>query len=66
MVFAVPKGGELPTHYTITSGGRFATAPVIDGDLTDLRFTDPVGCIVGLRAKGRARGTVNGFVRKVS
>lgn len=41
--------------------------PVIDGDTSDLRFTDPKGVIVGLRAKGRARmarfvQTVPGFV----
>lgn len=40
---------------------------VIDGDTSDLRFTDPTGVIVGLRAKGRARmarfvQTVPGFV----
>jgi hypothetical protein len=29
--------------------------PVIDGDETDLRFLDPRGVVVGLRAKGRAR-----------
>jgi hypothetical protein len=28
---------------------------VVDGDLTDLRFLDPEGVIIGLRAKGRAR-----------
>jgi hypothetical protein len=28
---------------------------VVDGDLTDLRFLDPTGVIIGLRAKGRAR-----------
>jgi hypothetical protein len=39
--------------------------PVIDGDLTDLRFLDPRGVVVGLRAKGLARrpeNQVNGFV----
>jgi hypothetical protein len=39
--------------------------PVIDGDMTDLRFLDPRGVVVGLRAKGLARRSenqVNGFV----
>lgn len=54
-VFAVRKGQPLPATYY----GR----PVIDGDLTDLRFTDPAGVIVGLRAKGRAIGDTSGFVR---
>lgn len=40
--------------------------PVIDGDLHDLRFLDPPGVIVGLRAKGRMRkGDWKGFVQPV-
>ena len=35
---------------------------VIDGDVTDLRFLDPQGVIVGLRAKGRAKKDTTGFV----
>lgn len=48
MVFA---GKELPPSY------RFGNVefPVIDGDVNDLRFLDPKGVIVGLRAKGAAR-----------
>ena len=41
-------------------------AAVIDGDLSDLRFTDPQGVIVGLRAKGtaanKAEGARAGFI----
>jgi hypothetical protein len=33
----------------------FRGFPVIDGDVTDLRFADPRGVVVGLRAKGRLR-----------
>lgn len=36
--------------------------PVINGDETDLRFTDPKGVIVGLTAKGRAKWDKSGFV----
>jgi hypothetical protein len=35
---------------------------VIDGDETDLRFLDPVGVIVGLKAKGKAKKDTSGFV----
>ena len=35
---------------------------VIDGDADDLRHLDPVGVIVGLKAKGAARKDVKGFV----
>lgn len=36
--------------------------PVVDGDATDLRFLDPQGVIVGLKAKGRAKKDDSGFV----
>lgn len=36
--------------------------PVINGDETDLRFQDPVSCIVGLKAKGKAKKDDSGFV----
>jgi hypothetical protein len=45
---------KLPESYM----GR----PVIDGDLHDLRFLDPSGIIVGLKAKGAAKQDTSGFV----
>jgi len=36
--------------------------PVINGDEHDLRFLDPDGAVVGLKAKGRARKDYSGFV----
>ncbi len=41
-----------------TFGGR----PVINGDLDDLRYLDPAGVIVGLKAKGRGKKDASGFV----
>lgn len=41
---------------------KFLGRPVIDGDETDLRFLDPKGVIVGLKAKGKARKDTSGFV----
>ena len=35
---------------------------VIDGDKDDLRFLDPQGVIVGLKAKGKAKNDRSGFV----
>ena len=35
---------------------------VVDGDDTDLRFLDPKGVVIGLKAKGRARKDASGFV----
>jgi len=54
VVFATKKGSTLPA----TWGGR----RVVDGDKDDLRFLDGRGCIVGLRAKGKARKDETGFV----
>ena len=36
--------------------------PVINGDETDLRFLDPKGVVVGLKAKGKAKKDTSGFV----
>lgn len=47
VVFAVAKGEPLPAVH--------CGMHVIDGDLTDNRFNDPQGVVVGLRAKGEAR-----------
>lgn len=52
--FAVKRGQPLPKEW-----GGF---PVIDGDEHDLRFLDPRGVVVGLRAKGKARKDTTGFV----
>lgn len=57
-VFDTGKSDALPAS--------FMSYPVIDGDLSDLRFRDPVGVIVGLRAKGRAKRDTSGFVRRAS
>jgi hypothetical protein len=53
-VFRVPRGEELPLLWE--------GLPVIDGDTNDLRFTDPRGVVVGLRAKGDAARDRSGFV----
>lgn len=44
----------------------FRGLPVIDGDKSDLRFKDPRGVIVALRAKGSALLDESGFVRNVA
>ncbi len=46
------------TFYTI-KGKQYK---VIDGDQSDLRFLDPKGVIVGLKAKGDASKDKSGFV----
>lgn len=58
MVFS----GMLPPEWSLVPGT--VPWPVIDGDLSDLRFLDPKGVIVGLKTKGKARkDDGDGFVR---
>jgi hypothetical protein len=65
VVFAVPKGGALPATFWFDDDGVRVPVPVIDGDEHDMRFADPSGVVVGLRAKGEAIGEDTGFVREV-
>jgi len=44
----------------------YAGAPVVDGDASDLRFLDPDGVVVGLKAKGDAKKDDSGFVKRVA
>lgn len=57
VVFSTRKGAALPATYMGMT--------VVDGDDTDLRFLDPEGVIIGLRAKGKAKKDTSGFVVKV-
>jgi hypothetical protein len=56
MVFDTKKGQPLPKKHL--------GFEVVDGDLSDLRFLDKKGVIVGLRAKGKARKDASGFVQQ--
>jgi len=60
VVFDTKKGQALPDRFR--RDWYIVTHPVIDGDLNDLRFLDPSPCVVGLRAKGKARHDRSGFV----
>jgi len=59
---AVVFRGEFP--------GEFLGRPILNGDESDLRFTDPAGHIVGLKAKGRcindygSKFVVNGILNE--
>lgn len=57
VVFNVKRGQPLPTTWNGYT--------VIDGDEHDVRFLDPKGVVVGLRAKGKARKDTSGFVVSV-
>lgn len=51
---AVVFSNDLPNTYL--------NFPVVNGDLTDLRFNDPNGVVIGLKAKGKAKKDCSGFV----
>ena len=53
---------DLPEFQEITYNNETFKFPVINGDLTDLRYLEPGGIIVGLKAKGRAKNSKTGFV----
>ena len=56
-IAVVFRGDELPAEYL----GR----KVIDGDKSDLYNVESTDCVVGLRAKGKAKRNDNGFVVEV-
>ncbi len=58
VVFNVRKDEPLPK--------RWKGHKVVDGDDHDLLFLRPRGCVVGVRAKGRARGSKSPFIVEVS
>ena len=60
-VFNVVRGHDLPKGFTLGD----LIVPVVDGDTHDYRPSDPKLSIIGLRAKGQARGDTSGFVRTV-
>jgi hypothetical protein len=55
VVFNRIKGEPLPNE--------FHGFKVVDGDISDLRFLDEQGVVVGLRAKGKAKKDTSGFVQ---
>lgn len=74
ITFSRSEVNELDAYRTLKDGGNVAIVfkdqlpttwhgfPVINGDLTDLRYFDPVNVVVGLKAKGEAKKDVSGFV----
>lgn len=58
VVFNVKHESEFPATYM--------GYPVVSGDSSDLRFLDPRGHIIALKAKGKAKQDTSGFVQLVS
>ena len=73
LTFSKADGNDMDVRLAISNGMNVAAVfhnvpetylgrPVINGDETDLRFLDPKGVIVGLKAKGKAKKDTSGFV----
>ena len=73
LTFSKADGNDMDVRIAASNGMNVAAVfhklpeqyigrPVINGDDTDLRFLDPKGVIVGLKAKGRAKKDTTGFV----
>jgi hypothetical protein len=60
------NGGRVAIVFRKDLPKSFWGIAVNNGDKTDLRFLDPKNCIVGLKAKGKARKDVSGFVQDVA
>lgn len=73
LTFSKADGNDMDVRIAASNGMNIAAVfhnvpetyigrPVINGDETDLRFLDPKGVIVGLKAKGKAKKDTTGFV----
>jgi hypothetical protein len=76
LTFSRKENNQHKVHAVLAAGGNVAVAfnrlpetylglPVIDGDQSDLRFLDPKGVIVGLKAKGKGKHDTSGFVVQI-
>jgi len=74
LTFSLAENNEVQAFAALSNGlnvaavfrkvpSTFMGRTVIDGDESDLRFLDPVGVVVGLKAKGKAKRDTTGFVR---
>lgn len=62
VIKAIAAGRNVAVVFAKTLPAEFMGRRVIDGDETDLRFLDDAGVIVGLKAKGKAKRDMSGFV----
>lgn len=73
LTFSKADGNDMDVRLAAAAGMNVAAVfhnvpetyigrTVINGDETDLRFLDPKGVVVGLKAKGKAKKDTSGFV----
>ena len=59
---AISLGSNVAAVFQSDLPGSYKGINVINGDDTDLRYFDPIGVIIGLKAKGKAKKDKTGFV----
>jgi hypothetical protein len=75
LTFSKADGNDMDARLAASAGMNVAVVfdklpetyigrTVVDGDDTDLRFLDPKGVVIGLKAKGKAKKDTTGFVVK--
>ena len=74
LTFSRSEVNDLDAYRLLKEGGNVAVVfknelpqfwngfPVINGDDTDLRYFDPKNVVIGLKAKGKAKKDISGFV----
>lgn len=77
LIFSLSESNDSDAKLVLSKGHNVAAVwrdalpdslfgyPVTNGDLTDLRFLDSRGVVVGLKAKGAGKKDKSGFVRDV-
>ncbi len=76
LTFSAADGNDADVERAVAQGMNVAVVfdklpetymgkTVFNADDTDLRFLDPKGVVLGLKAKGRAKKDTSGFVRRV-
>ncbi|MBL4770605.1 MAG: hypothetical protein JKY61_05575 [Planctomycetes bacterium] len=58
------SGGTVAVVFHPNIPSSWLGAQVLDGDVHDVRYLDPGGSVVGLKAKGIAKVDVTGFTRR--
>ena len=56
------KGGNISVVFRKSLPKKFMNYKVVNADINDLRFLDPINSIAGLVAKGKAKNDFSGFV----
>ena len=58
----INMGGNIAAVFSAELPDTYGGIEVINGDISDLRYFDPLNVIVGLKAKGDAKKDTTGFV----